>query len=120
MAGTRKLVGTTAEKAIRLSQISADILEETEIPYVLEAGKLLGIVRENRLLPWDTDMDLTISRDYEKQLLTVRYKFWVHEDYEGYLECHYGDWRAPVKEWKSSTNDLSVEKIFDKNKIVEE
>jgi lipopolysaccharide cholinephosphotransferase len=201
MGGTRKLVGTTAEKALRLLHVTADILEEADIPYVLEAGTLLGIVRENRLLPWDTDMDITISRDYEKQLLAVRYKFWqagyrtrirkfkcdvdffkkgtirilriqtrkfyffkefslldifikdpigdeyywtvsdkrpvlkavptrfydyrtqiefdgrkfwVPQDYEGYLACHYGDWRTPVKEWKGRTSDLSVKKIFDK------
>lgn len=194
------MVGETADKAMRLLHKAADILEEANIPYVLEAGTLLGIVRENRLLPWDTDMDITITRAYEKQLLAVRSKFWkagyrtrirkfkrdvdffkkganrilriqtckfhflkefslldifikdpvgdeyfwtvsdkrpvlkavprrfydhrtqiefdgckfwVPEDYEGYLECHYGDWRTPVKEWKSRTSDLSVKKIFD-------
>ncbi|MEJ2546145.1 MAG: LicD family protein, partial [Calditrichaceae bacterium] len=200
MGGTKKLVGTTAEKAIKLLHTAADILEEAGIPYILEAGTLLGIVRENRLLPWDTDLDITITRAYEKQLKAVRSKFWdagyrtrmrkfkrdvdffkkgtnrilrvqtrkfyflkdfslldifikdpvddeyywtvseerpvlksvpkrfydeitqiefngrkywVPKDYEDYLECHYGDWRTPVKEWNSRTSDLSVKKILD-------
>lgn len=201
MGGTQKLVGATAEKALRLLHTAADILEEAGIPYVLEAGTLLGIVRENRLLPWDTDIDITITRLYENKLQAVRSKFWkagyrtrmrkfkrdvdffkkgtnrilriqtrkfyflkdfslldifikdpiddeyywtvaeknpvlksvpkrfydertqiefngrkywVPKDYEGYLECHYGDWRTPVIKWDFRTSDLSVKKIFDK------
>jgi phosphorylcholine metabolism protein LicD len=36
------------------------LLEQHHIQYYLEGGTLLGILRENRLLPWDGDLDLSI------------------------------------------------------------
>jgi phosphorylcholine metabolism protein LicD len=177
----------------------ADILDASNIPYVLEAGTLLGIVREDRLLPWDTDMDITITRDYAEALLKNRWRFWlkgyrtsvrkfkrdtgpikkgvfrilkiqtrkffffkdvnlmdifvkdlkedkyfwrvsddqpvlkaapkdfydkhvqysfrgrnfsVPEDYVGYLEYHYGDWKTPKKEWNYRTDDNCVQEIL--------
>lgn len=173
---------------------TADILESRGIEYVLEAGTLLGIVREGRLLPWDNDVDITITEDYEEKLLRSRWhflarglrlrvkrykqdtgpfkkgqirifkvrkgifksyklvdifikrrfddhyfwtvavknpvlksvphhfydqrtwlewdgrKFMVPADYEGYLECHYGDWRTPVKKWDYRHDDQNVVK----------
>lgn len=38
------------------------VLDEHGVHYSLDAGTLLGIVRENRLLPWDNDMDLMCPR----------------------------------------------------------
>jgi len=52
------------------------ILDKHEIPYVLEGGTLLGIVRENRLLPWDNDLDLTIIEQDMDRVLNLRQKFW--------------------------------------------
>jgi len=46
-------------------------MEKAEIPYILEAGTLLGIIREGRLLPWDDDVDLTITKQNEKKLLAI-------------------------------------------------
>ncbi|MEE9465867.1 MAG: LicD family protein, partial [Candidatus Neomarinimicrobiota bacterium] len=39
-------------------QFTTGILDRLRIPYGLDAGTLLGIIRENRLLPWDNDIDL--------------------------------------------------------------
>ncbi len=39
-----------------------DILNDAKVPYYLEGGTLLGIVREGRLLPWDSDTDISIMR----------------------------------------------------------
>lgn len=77
MAGTIQLTGkyeVIGEQALR---DVVKILESAGIPYVLEGGTLLGIVRENRLLPWDNDLDLTITRPHSKALLKVRWKFWL-------------------------------------------
>ena len=37
-------------------------METASIPYWLEGGTLLGIIRENRLLPWDNDMDISMYK----------------------------------------------------------
>ena len=43
-----------------------DLLNEKDIPYHLEGGVLLGIVRDRDLLPWDNDTDLSINfEDYK-------------------------------------------------------
>jgi len=77
MAGKLKLTGETAVTAKKMLKKVCTILEENEIPYVLEAGTLLGVVRENRLLPWDNDMDVTITSGSAQKLLAVRWKFWL-------------------------------------------
>jgi len=75
MPGKFKLTGKYAEIAKKMLKQISSVLEQEKIPYLLEAGTLLGIVRENRLLPWDNDVDLTIVRQYEKQLLSSLIKF---------------------------------------------
>ncbi|PIE81085.1 MAG: lipopolysaccharide cholinephosphotransferase, partial [Candidatus Delongbacteria bacterium] len=67
MAGKHRLVGKVLEVAKKMLVDSTNILEENNIKYILEAGTLLGIVRENRLLPWDNDIDITVTEEYEKQ-----------------------------------------------------
>lgn len=77
MGGSKKLTGSHAVTAEKMLRDVTKILDSENIPYVLEGGTLLGIVRENRLLPWDTDMDLTITREHARALLRVRWKFWL-------------------------------------------
>jgi len=43
-------------------------LETAGVTYWLDHGTLLGIVREQRLLPWDTDMDITVPATSLPQL----------------------------------------------------
>lgn len=62
MPGPKKLVGKYAVIANKMLHKVTNVMEKCDIPYVLEAGTLLGIVRENRLLPWDDDVDITITR----------------------------------------------------------
>ncbi|MCB9057391.1 MAG: LicD family protein [Calditrichae bacterium] len=77
MAGSIKLTGKIADKAVKMLKKVSAVLEKNNIPYVLEAGTLLGIVRENRLLPWDNDMDITITEQYGEKLLGVRWQLWL-------------------------------------------
>ncbi|HYF69785.1 MAG TPA: LicD family protein [Ohtaekwangia sp.] len=199
MAGTVPLTGKMVAIAEKMLLDTAEILESAQIPYVLEAGTLLGIVREDRLLPWDTDMDITITSNFASALLSVRKKFWlkgyrtrikyykkdtgpfkkgmprilkiqtrkyfllkgvtlmdifikelineeyywtvgvknpvlkaaprkfyenftsynfrgkmysVPQDYVGYLEYHYGDWKTPKKTWDYRLDDNCVKKIL--------
>ena len=39
-----------------------DILETLKIDYWVTDGTLLGIIRENRILPWDSDVDLGVRK----------------------------------------------------------
>ncbi len=77
MAGSIKLIGKYARKAEKMLYVVTKILEQEKIPYILEGGTLLGIIREKRLLPWDNDIDLTITRPYVNQLLSIRWKLWL-------------------------------------------
>lgn len=43
-------------------------LDREGIPYHLEGGTLLGIVRDNEILPWDDDLDISVPAEYESQL----------------------------------------------------
>lgn len=77
MAGTIKLTGKYEKMGEKALRDVVDILDLAGIPYVLEGGTLLGVIRENRLLPWDNDLDLTITRNNAKSLLKIRWKFWL-------------------------------------------
>jgi phosphorylcholine metabolism protein LicD len=47
-----------------------DLFEQHNIPYHLEGGTLLGIVRGGELIPWDHDTDISImSCDYDRLAL---------------------------------------------------
>lgn len=69
MAGRNTLEGKYAVIGIRMMKKITQVLEKNDIPYILEAGTLLGVVRENRLLPWDNDIDITITRQHLTKLL---------------------------------------------------
>ena len=67
MSGKIKLDEKYLEKSLRLLERATTLLEKYNIPYWLEGGTLLGIIRENRLLPWDNDLDISIrSEDFDR------------------------------------------------------
>ena len=57
------LVGKNQEIAKQMLKDVIDIFDKHNIRYWLDFGTLLGIVRENRILPWDDDMDISILED---------------------------------------------------------
>lgn len=77
MAGRTTLEGKYGVIGVQMLKRITRVLENNQIPYILEAGTLLGVVRENRLLPWDNDVDITITRQYMKQLQRIIWKFWL-------------------------------------------
>ncbi|NOR44556.1 MAG: hypothetical protein GQ534_03140 [Candidatus Delongbacteria bacterium] len=77
MAGNLQLTGKLEVTARKMLKDVCRILDENNIPYTLEGGTLLGIVRENRLLPWDNDLDLTITDDHLDKLIKIRWKIWL-------------------------------------------
>ena len=54
------LTSAYGERAMRQLMRTLEIFENNNIPYHLEGGTLLGLVREQRLLPWDDDMDISV------------------------------------------------------------
>ncbi len=52
-----------------------DILNEKKYKYWLEAGTLLGIIRDGDLIPWDYDADLGIPADSADEIMKLRKDF---------------------------------------------
>ncbi len=60
MAYNITLEGENLEEAESLLPGVTTIFEQHKITYWIEGGTLLGIRRENRLLPWDDDIDISL------------------------------------------------------------
>lgn len=71
---TRKpLEGKLLKRTLKLTGMITEFLDENGAEYWLEGGTLLGVMRENRLLPWDHDVDLTMkAEDLEKIAKKIR------------------------------------------------
>ncbi|MFC1887793.1 LicD family protein [Candidatus Cloacimonadota bacterium] len=69
MAGSNKLEGKNVDIALKLLHDVTLELERSSIPYWLEGGTLLGVIRENRLLPWDNDMDISMYKTDQKKII---------------------------------------------------
>ncbi len=54
------LTGRNYRTARRMLIDTADILNAGKINYFLDAGGLLGLIRDGDLIPWDDDLDLSI------------------------------------------------------------
>lgn len=76
MAGKLKLTGEIAEIALKMLLETCKAFDNNRLNYILEGGTLLGIIRENRLLPWDNDLDLTIKSSDLDKLLKARRELW--------------------------------------------
>lgn len=190
MAGKYTLEGKNGVIALKMLKDVTNLLDENNIPYWLEGGTLLGVIRENRLLPWDNDLDISLKEEYYDKVLSiiktlnyrVRFKEFEKDDapfrkgikrlvkvrnskflffrgevsldifikfkkndqyywqvgkkrksissyyyndlikykfdnkeylipklYEEYLTARYGDWKIPVKEWNTFTDDNAIQ-----------
>ena len=52
-----------------------DVLNENKFKYWLEAGTLLGIIRDGDLIPWDYDADIGIPAESADNIMKLRFKF---------------------------------------------
>ena len=64
------------QKARKMLFCSTDFLNKYNIPYFLEGGTLLGIVRDGDLLPWDHDVDISINYQDAEKFDKLRWKFY--------------------------------------------
>lgn len=61
----------TLELARETLLFIVDILEKENIPYFVDHGTLLGIVRDGDLIPWDDDIDISIYQKDMEQIITA-------------------------------------------------
>ena len=62
-----RLTGKNYALARQLLLRTVAVLDAAEIPYYLEGGTLLGMVRDGDILPWDYDLDISImAADVER------------------------------------------------------
>lgn len=69
MANSRNTtLGENNFAAVKMLKEVTTVFENAKMKYVLDCGTLLGVYRENRLLPWDNDMDLSFFCSDEKNI----------------------------------------------------
>lgn len=75
----KPLEGRVLKNTLKLTDRVIEFFEGKGVDYWLESGTLLGVVRENRLLPWDHDVDITIRMEdlpkIERGLKLFRLKY---------------------------------------------
>jgi len=76
------LSGRNGKVALKLLNDITNILDKYHVNYWLDFGTLLGIIREERLLPWDTDMDISIFEE-DKDILKEKVLPAIEQ-----LRCH--------------------------------
>ncbi|NNT72667.1 hypothetical protein HKT18_10615 [Flavobacterium sp. IMCC34852] len=91
-----KLTGRNKKNAESLLHEVTLLLEKFKVNYALEGGTLLGIYRENRLLPWDSDVDISILSE---ELLKMD---------EVYKELHKSNYRIRIRTFEA--NDSPFQK----------
>lgn len=93
--------GPNLENARALLLEITAMLDAAGIDYMLDAGTLLGIVRDGDLIPWDSDLDISIpSRGLPKLLEALRQgrmrHRWISRRFfsRGFACWQTGDYRA--------------------------
>ena len=75
------LKGKSEKEAINMLEKVAEILEFNKYPYWLDAGTLLGAIRDGKLIPWDHDLDIGLQfskdSDLENLIQLLRKQFYV-------------------------------------------
>jgi phosphorylcholine metabolism protein LicD len=90
------LSGKNGKIALKLLNDVTDVLDKYDVKYWLDFGTLLGIVRENRILPWDDDIDISI---FESDIEIMKTKVMPEIKklrYRGYIR-DFSDSVAPLK-----------------------
>ncbi|PCJ98364.1 MAG: hypothetical protein COA50_02345 [Flavobacteriaceae bacterium] len=71
MAYNITLEGKNLDAAEKLLAQATSVFESCKVNYWLEGGTLLGLYRENRLLPWDDDIDISIHNNQGEKIQTL-------------------------------------------------
>jgi len=104
MAGSKALTGEHLIVVKKCLEDTTSILKKINLDHIVDCGTLLGIIRENRLLPWDDDVDITIRRTDLKKVMKNRWRFW----FKGY-RTHVGKFKRDFENFKKG--DIRIIKI---------
>ena len=102
--------------ALKMLKEVTKVFENEKIKYVLDCGTLLGVYRENRLLPWDNDVDLSFFCDDEKKI-----KFLVKQIRRAgyYVKIKYQEKNDyPLKKGKIRLLKVFNKNIFYRNRVL--
>ncbi len=66
-----RLDGKYKTKIETLLLKTIDILDKNKIPYWVDEGTLLGLIRDGDFIPWDYDADLGVSGEHVDQVLSL-------------------------------------------------
>ena len=106
MAGKSKLEGKTLEVTLNMLNEVGEVLDRCGVTFALDGGTALGVVREGRLLPWDSDVDLAVDhgqalqiRRATRQLFLRGYRVRIRKVFTPIGPYQPGDMRV-VKIWK--------------------
>lgn len=101
----------------------SNALIENNINYHIDHGTLLGLIRDNRILPWDIDIDLAIEETELKKVINLLDNFLVNYTNK---YCAVNNWEYFVcytkKDHKNHTQDIAyitvVNNVEDKNSTI--
>ncbi len=65
------------------------ICRKEDIKYSIESGTLLGAVRNNKFIPWDDDVDVSMTRDEYNKFFLACEKYLDKSRF--FLDCHETD-----------------------------
>ncbi len=71
MAYNIKLQGKNLAEAESLLKEVGKIFSQHKVKYALDGGTLLGIRRDNKLLPWDNDVDFCVLDINQEEIATL-------------------------------------------------
>lgn len=96
------------DNAIKMLAAVVEVLNQYQIKYYLDFGTLIGAMRDNSLIPWDDDIDISLidESDYAKvelALEAIRTKF----GYRTYLLTY----AASTAKRKKQNQEMLVDKI---------
>jgi len=107
MSGKGKLVAKNKTSALKMLHKVTQLLSTNGIDYWLEGGTLLGVMREGRLLPWDDDLDISITEKNGEKLRELLLRIWMM-GYQVKLRRYLFD-RYPFKK-----GEIRLVKIFNR------
>ena len=91
-----------------------EICRKNDIKYSLSSGSLLGAVRHKGFIPWDDDMDISMTKENYDKFIDVCVK-----QFDGISLLHYTTRDNPTVLWAKVKKDgtVLIDKYFEKEEI---